>query len=79
MHIKKFLGNNKVYLVERKNTEHMRSYLWTSNADVEVEEMKKSDSTNKYVHCECRRRTVFLTPESEQFSFTKKDIFAVIR
>ena len=36
--------------------------------DVDVEEMKKSDSKDKYVLSDCQRRTVFLTLRSEQAS-----------
>ena len=44
----------------------MRTYAWKFNADVGVEEMKKSDSNDKYVHSYCFRRTVHLTLESNQ-------------
>ena len=46
----------------------MESYLYNYNfrADVDVAEMKKSDSKDKYVHSRCQRKTVFLTLESEQ-------------
>ena len=46
----------------------MESYLYNYNfrADVDVAEMKKSDSKDKYVHSRCEWKTVFLTLESEQ-------------
>ena len=39
---------------------------WFGNADVDVEEMKQSDSKDKYVHSYCERKTVHLTLESNQ-------------
>ena len=42
---------------------------WFGIADVRVEEMNKSDSKDKYVHCRCKRMTDYLTLESEQNSF----------
>ena len=38
---------------------------WFSIADVRVEEVNKSDSKDKYVHCRCKRMTDYLTLESE--------------
>ena len=61
------LTKEELKLVEQKNTEHMLSYL-LDNPDVGVEEMKKSDSKDKYVHSACRRRTEYLSLESEQTS-----------
>ena len=62
------LTKEELKLVEQKNKEHMESYLYNYNfrADVDVAEMKKSDSKDKYVHSRCQRKTVFLTLESEQ-------------
>ena len=34
---------------------------WYGNADVELEEMKASSSTDKYLHGRCWRRTAVLT------------------
>ena len=36
------------------------------DADVDVEEMKKSDSKDKYLHSWCQRKTVYLTLEPEK-------------
>ena len=52
--------------VEQKNEEHMMTYAWELRADVDVEEMKKSDSKDKYVFCCCERRTVHLTLQSNR-------------
>ena len=58
------LTKKELKLVEEKNDEHMMTYYLASNADVSVEEMKKSDSKDKYVQSECIRRTFYLTLES---------------
>ena len=58
------LTKKELKLVEQKNKEHMMNYNWKSTADVDVEEMKKSDSKDKYVLCYCHRETVHLTLES---------------
>ena len=60
------LTKEELKLVEEKNEEHMMSYGWDFDADVNIEEMKKSDSTDKYVHSWCRRKTFHLTLESKQ-------------
>ena len=63
------LTKEELKLVEQKNNEHMMTYLYNLiGADVDVEEMKKSDSKDKCVHSRCQRNTVFLTLESEQIS-----------
>ena len=59
------LTKEELKLVEKKNDEHMMSYSWL-DADVNVEEMKQSDSKDKYVHSRCRRKTFRLTLESNQ-------------
>ena len=61
------LTKEELKLVEQKNYEHMRTYF-DDFADVDVEEMKKSDSKDKYVHSQCRRRTDYLNLESKQTS-----------
>ena len=51
-------------LVQEGNEDHLKSYLdhlRGLNPDVDVEEMKKSDSKSKYVHGRCLRRTIPLT------------------
>ena len=47
------LTKEELKLVEQKNEEHMWTYLMNYNADVDVEEMKKSDSKDKYLHSSC--------------------------
>ena len=63
------LTKHELKLVEEKNEDHMRTYLFDLfGADVDVEEMKLSDSTDKYVHSECYRKTIYLTLESSKNS-----------
>jgi len=58
------LTNEELKFVREKNQDHLRTY-WDhydgENPDVDVEEMKKSDSKSKYVHGTCRRLTIPLT------------------
>ena len=60
------LTKEELKLVEQKNKEHMMTYFGYLGADVDVEEMKKSDSKDKYVLCYCRRKTVHLSLESKE-------------
>ena len=63
------LTNEELILVQERNEEHLRTY-WIhydgNNPDVDVEEMKKSDSNSKYVHGRCLRSTIALTLETIQ-------------
>ena len=59
LHLK--LTKEELKLVEEKKEEHMMTYLLELNADVDVEEMKKSNSKDKYVHCTCHRKTFHLS------------------
>ena len=54
------LTKEEVKLVEKKNKEFLRTFLYCELADVDPEEMKKSDSKDKYVHCQCWRETTLL-------------------
>ena len=63
------LTKEELKLVEEKNKEHMRTYWYQTvffDADVDVKEMKKSNSKEKYVRCHCLRQTFHLTLESKQ-------------
>ena len=60
------LTEEELKLVEEKNKEHMMSYWDGLDADVDVEEMKQSDSKDKYLHSYCSRDTVHLSLESNQ-------------
>ena len=60
------LTKEELKLVEEKNEEHMMSYWSEFDADVDVEEMKQSDSKDKYVHSWCKRKTGHLSLESNQ-------------
>ena len=59
------LKNEELKRVEERNEEHLKTYtdymVYGLNPDVDVEEMKKSDSKSKYVHGGCFRRTIPLT------------------
>ena len=58
------LTNEEMKLVEEGNEEHLNTYS-SLNPDVAVKEMKKSDSTSKYVKVHCVRRTYPLTLETK--------------
>ena len=62
------LTKEELKLVEEIDREYMNQYLYTllgrtdmRAADVDVEEMKQSDSKNKYAQCRCVRQTINLT------------------
>jgi len=70
------LTNEELKLVQERNQEHLRTYLahyYGGNPDVDVEEMKKSDSKSKYVHGRCWRFTIPLTLETIQTEDEAKD------
>jgi len=63
------LTEEELKLVENKNEDHLNSYYehyLERNPDVDPEEMKKSDSSSKYVHGCCRRWTFPLTLEKNR-------------
>ena len=60
------LTKEELKLVEEKNKEHMMTYSWELDADVNTEEMEKSDSKDKYIYSHCLRKTYHLTLESNQ-------------
>ena len=62
------LTKEELKLVEQKNKEHMMTYDRGFYADVGVEEMKKSDSKDKYLRSECQRITAYLSLESKHTS-----------
>ena len=53
------LTSKELELVNKKDKEHMLNY-WLFDPDVSTEEMKLSDSSNKYVDCRCWRQTNLL-------------------
>ena len=64
------LSNEEKKLVEERNKEYLKTYLdgfYGKNPDVDPKEMKKSDSTSKYVRAPCIRWTIPLTLETSQF------------
>ena len=52
-------------LVEVKDRKHMQTYLEYFKADVDIKEMKRSDSKDKYIHGRCVRKTFILTHGTE--------------
>ena len=63
------LTEEELQLVEEKNEEHLSTYsdhFHGENPDIDLEEMKLSDSASKYVHGMCIRQTFYLTLESIQ-------------
>ena len=59
------LTKEELKLVKEKNKEHMMTYFRQFYADVGDEEMKKSNSKDKYVHTRCLRKTGYLSLESK--------------
>ena len=58
------LTNEELKLVEMVDEDHLKTYLSHyngNNPDVNIDEMKTSDSKSKYVHGHCMRFTVSLT------------------
>ena len=65
------LTNEELRLVEQGNKKHMMSYFEYyegRNADVEIEEMKRSNSKSKYVLCVGKRIPLSLTVEKPRDS-----------
>ena len=64
------LTKEELKLVEEKDWEYLHEYLFTilglrrgdiTAADVDIEEMKQSDSKDKYALCHCIRDTINLS------------------
>ena len=65
------LTNEELKLVHDRNEEHFKTYFYHFegvNPDVDVEEMKKSDSKSKFVHACCWRKTIPLTLETDNMN-----------
>ena len=63
------LTNEELKLVKKGNEEHFRTYgyyIAGKNPDVDVEEMKKSNSKSKFVHGRGFRYTISLTLETTE-------------
>ena len=70
------LTNEELRLVQDGNEEHLKTYSFHfdgRNPDVDVEEMKRSDSTSKYVHGRCCRLTIPLTFKTIEAENKSKD------
>ena len=68
------LTEKELKLVEQRNQQHLSSYSKHYdgfNPDVDAEEMKKSDSSSKFVHGRCYRWTTLLTLESKRKQATE--------
>ena len=60
------LTKEELELVEKADEDHLKTYAkhyWGQNPDVDIDEMKKSDSKSKYVHGTCWRHTELLSLE----------------
>ena len=71
------LTEQELKLVEERNEEHLSTYSYHfagRDPDVDVEEMKQSDSRSKYVYGQCRRWTKLLTLQSVPKQPTDKNI-----
>ena len=65
------LTNEELNLVKERNQDHLNSYMYHyfgRSADVSAKEMKKSNSTSKYVNASCCRVTFGLNLEYENFN-----------
>ena len=63
------LTEEELKLVNMKNNDHLKTYsvhYFGKDPDVDPEDMKKSDSKSKYVHCYCCRKTCSLTLEKNK-------------
>ena len=54
------LTPDELKLVEEKNKQYMYTFIYGFDADIDSEEMKKTQSKNKFVHAKCTRRTICL-------------------
>ena len=70
------LTNEEMKLVQERNQEHLNTYsrhIAGLNPDVDVEEMKQSNSKSKFVHGGCVRCTIPLTLDTIQTEDITKD------
>ena len=67
------LTNEELKLVQERNKEHLETYAFLY-PDVDVEEIKKSDSKSKFVHGRCTRKTIPLTLETTEIKMKKRRI-----
>ena len=51
------LTQDELKLVEEKNKDYFQTFLWSTNPDVDEDEMKSSSSSSKFVSGYCRRKT----------------------
>ena len=67
------LTDEELKLIEEKNQDYLNTFgrfnsFYGISPDVDLEEMKKSDSKDKYVHCTCLRRTIHFTLDFDEKS-----------
>ena len=55
------LTQDELKLVEEKNKNYFETFVWSTNPDVDEDEMKLSTSSSKYVSGYCRRKTFKIT------------------
>ena len=66
------LTEEELKLVEQRNEQHLSTYAHPY-PDVDAKEMKKSDSSSKFVHGRCGRRTIPLKLEANRKLATDKN------
>ena len=69
------LTNEELKLIEERNRDFLDTFGRfnfrddkSPDVDVDAEEMKQSDSKDKYVHCTCLRRTMHFTLDFDEKS-----------
>ena len=67
------LTDQELKLIEDKDEDYLKTFseyiFGGENPDVDKEEMKKSNSKDKYVHCRCWRRIIKGSPDRSPFNF----------
>ena len=74
------LTSEEMRLVQQRNEEYLKTdhdHLFGLNPDIDVEEMKKSDSKAKYFHGRCQRKTTPLTLATRRLTIPMLMIQAV--
>ena len=67
------LTDQELKIIEDKDEDYLKTFsdyiFGGENPDVDKEEMKKSNSKDKYVHCRCWRRIIKGSPDRSPFNF----------
>ena len=64
------LTKQELKLVDIKNSSYMETFMSKFQADIDDEEMKKSNSESKFLHGRCFRDTTVLNVSPDHFTFT---------